>query len=610
MGTTIVSVDAPERGSYTFTVSGFVDTAGVAITAMPDANWTLTNSAGSVVNSRDAVAFTFASVVYIALSGLDLAGSGNDWARVLTIKGTYTDTRFGAGASYNEEIKFNINPQVVAADVAESVVLAGSSLTAEITAARDGYDTLLLKQDAQDTATATAQTAADDAQTDATQAIADAATAQSAADDAQADVDTAADNESSLHARISLAEVGINAARYPYSMSTAKTGAQNLTALQAAIDAAIALGGRRVYIPAGTYPLAPGADWTAGNNQQIWIEGDGYSTVLQASSAGTLLSVNPGGSNYQELRLQNLRFNPNNLDVVCVHVAQNGQQGILENIYINGNANVTGGLIQLGTAASSGPTVLRLKNIKIRGNSAAVGVKILEDPNSLFFDECEIVGCTTGIGNETVNAIGGSYMAIMACRIDDNTNGIALKNTSLLGLTVAGGCRFEANTGYAIDLQGFDATNNRMRGVYIAGNYFTGLEAGRVGIRAQRIEGLTIVGNLFKASNGLGAYPAGVGLELVSAITRASLVGNATPSNTAVGANMTGYSVAFAVDNLFADQHSKDSPLVSRSIQHAVLTAEPTDKANGMIVYADGTSWNPGSGAGFYGYEGGAWVKL
>jgi len=40
------------------------------------------------------------------------------------------------------------------------------------------------------------------------------------------------------------------------------------------------------------------------------------------------------------------------------------------------------------------------------------------------------------------------------------------------------------------------------------------------------------------------------------------------------------------------------------------LTAEPASPADGMIAYADGTVWNPGSGEGFYGYEGSAWVKL
>lgn len=40
------------------------------------------------------------------------------------------------------------------------------------------------------------------------------------------------------------------------------------------------------------------------------------------------------------------------------------------------------------------------------------------------------------------------------------------------------------------------------------------------------------------------------------------------------------------------------------------LHAEPARYANGDIVYADGSDWNPGSGEGFYGREGGAWVKL
>lgn len=38
---------------------------------------------------------------------------------------------------------------------------------------------------------------------------------------------------------------------------------------------------------------------------------------------------------------------------------------------------------------------------------------------------------------------------------------------------------------------------------------------------------------------------------------------------------------------------------------------EPTRPRNGMIVYADGTNWNPGAGgAGVYARVGGAWVKL
>ena len=36
----------------------------------------------------------------------------------------------------------------------------------------------------------------------------------------------------------------------------------------------------------------------------------------------------------------------------------------------------------------------------------------------------------------------------------------------------------------------------------------------------------------------------------------------------------------------------------------------PTKPREGDLRLADGTSWNPGSGAGFYGYYGSAWVKL
>ena len=49
---------------------------------------------------------------------------------------------------------------------------------------------------------------------------------------------------------------------------------------------------------------------------------------------------------------------------------------------------------------------------------------------------------------------------------------------------------------------------------------------------------------------------------------------------------------------------------VSDGIQLDELTAAPAKPSDGMLVYADGTNWNPGSGEGFYGYENGAWVKL
>ena len=40
------------------------------------------------------------------------------------------------------------------------------------------------------------------------------------------------------------------------------------------------------------------------------------------------------------------------------------------------------------------------------------------------------------------------------------------------------------------------------------------------------------------------------------------------------------------------------------------LHVEPTRPRDGMVVYADGTNWNPGSGEGVYAREAAAWVKL
>ena len=41
-----------------------------------------------------------------------------------------------------------------------------------------------------------------------------------------------------------------------------------------------------------------------------------------------------------------------------------------------------------------------------------------------------------------------------------------------------------------------------------------------------------------------------------------------------------------------------------------VAHAEPAKPRDGMVVLADGTDWNPGSGEGYYGYYGASWKKL
>lgn len=45
-------------------------------------------------------------------------------------------------------------------------------------------------------------------------------------------------------------------------------------------------------------------------------------------------------------------------------------------------------------------------------------------------------------------------------------------------------------------------------------------------------------------------------------------------------------------------------------VVYRTLYAEPKRIYPNLTVEADGTSWNPGAGAGRYTYRAGAWVKL
>lgn len=49
---------------------------------------------------------------------------------------------------------------------------------------------------------------------------------------------------------------------------------------------------------------------------------------------------------------------------------------------------------------------------------------------------------------------------------------------------------------------------------------------------------------------------------------------------------------------------------LSRNQQVDEWHVAPTKPSTGMIVLADGTDWNPGSGRGFYGYDGASWRFL
>jgi len=70
---------------------------------------------------------------------------------------------------------------------------------------------------------------------------------------------------------------------------------------------------------------------------------------------------------------------------------------------------------------------------------------------------------------------------------------------------------------------------------------------------------------------------------------------------------------------MYIPSHSADAEFqeVARAMSQpqpfmllATSYVAPGKPQDGMIVKADGTHWDPGSGAGFYGYRNGAWQLL
>lgn len=50
--------------------------------------------------------------------------------------------------------------------------------------------------------------------------------------------------------------------------------------------------------------------------------------------------------------------------------------------------------------------------------------------------------------------------------------------------------------------------------------------------------------------------------------------------------------------------------MVTPFVQLSETNVAPSKPREGMVAFADGTNWNPGSGRGVYVYSSSAWVKL
>ena len=105
MSVTRLSEYAREEGTYGVELT-FTDEDGDALT--PDTlTWSLSQTDGTIVNSRSGVVLTPASTVTITLTGSDLETFGEDDNRLrrVTIIGTYTSD-LGSGVPLSAECEF------------------------------------------------------------------------------------------------------------------------------------------------------------------------------------------------------------------------------------------------------------------------------------------------------------------------------------------------------------------------------------------------------------------------------------------------------------------------------------------------------------------------
>ena len=104
-----LTTHAKEQSTYKITAA-FTDAESVAVTPNT-VTWTLSDKAGTVINSRSDVSATPDTSIDIILSGDDLAFQTDETyvaERIITIKATYDSTE-GSGLPLYEEASFYID---------------------------------------------------------------------------------------------------------------------------------------------------------------------------------------------------------------------------------------------------------------------------------------------------------------------------------------------------------------------------------------------------------------------------------------------------------------------------------------------------------------------
>jgi hypothetical protein len=371
-----------------------------------------------------------------------------------------------------------------------------------------------------------------------------------------------------------------------YGADPNASAAANKTAIQATIDAAIAAGTSTVVIPR-LYPTNTGLVATLPNNRGLNFVGMGFMSGFQAADAGTVLEVDLGTSNFQGSVITNLRFNLGGQNARGILMNGAGQHSVIREVWMHNNAaDATQPFITIDADTHG----FSMRDVRIKGASTS-GDGVEVNANIVTLDAVDVTGVRHCVKVPNATTISG--FNVLNCRLDESVAALYVDTAVCLSTNFIHN-RCENNSGPHVVFNGFDATTNRIFGVTVADNYFTGMDdSAQDGIELFRVDGVRIERNYFK---GTGSVANAV--KYTSGVTNVWLASNVVLN---VSTSMPGYTIPpLQVDDVTLTQSSTD--LTAQVMHPGTFTDANRGAAGtaGRVIYNsddgqlnidDGSNW-------------------
>ena len=349
-----------------------------------------------------------------------------------------------------------------------------------------------------------------------------------------------------FNARYSILSQNLDQLNSDISVSIGRyvVGGSDFPTIQSALDAIVTDGGGEVFIPQGTYQISSFLSANLANNGGFVLRGSGMSTIIKPTSAMTCLVIDLGTSNFQGVVIEDLMFDLNDTDSGAIELRGAGQHSAIRDVWIDNNAaGAVTPIIYLDSNSHS----MRLQDIRIRSGSTTADAVVV-NPNIVTIDGLDVTAARAAI--KIPNAANTTGLNILNCRLDECDNALNVDGAAIRSLNVIHN-RFESNRESHLSLAGFGATRpNKMEGITIRDNYFTGLNSSNsTGIALLRANNVVIERNHFR-----GTSASATALWFVSGAQDVWLTGNSTETVSVSMVGLTG--VPLAVDDLTITQSS------------------------------------------------------